>query len=702
MAEDYQTQFQLTPDDEDPGLIPDTLGSIVQNLFRDAADYRSDVEDIWRNAWNAYRGEFPDVSSGAVELAKKRGIYVNLTRRKCQEARVKLVNSIMENGKIPFSITPSRRPRFISPDIAQMPDPIQEVDRRAYNMEQTIRDYLDKSDYQSTLVKVINEMTIYGTGCAKSIVLKQIDYPVYKTVNADPLLRQIEEIAESELVPHVEWVSIWDVFPSPGAFSKLDMDYVVQRSYFSAQELRQLAQRSAGRIDQSLIEQCIELGEGLISGSSNSDSPARDINSAYHSKKYEVLELWHRGLGREDLSQFMDLPEGAPAHIPVCITVLGNKVIQAMVNPFEGRLPFDFSYWQQAEDSVWGTGIYEAIRDDQSMMNFIYGMYVEGKTMACQPMVAINPNAFDASQDDFTEVHPGKLWRVKSGENVNDVFKPVVVPDVTNGLADLIKIIERNTDLSSGQVPIGMGSGSSYQTKTATGMTILDQNSQRLTLSVVRSLNELITKNITAIYHWLMADSQDPSLKGDYECKANSYKMFMSREINNQQILEFLGVVGQNPEMREYVNFSKLVHPLKMGLGLDVDGLIRTDEELAQMRQMGQQQAAQQMQMEAAIEVDKENAKALTDEKKSLSEDIRKAITQERIAKIKEGIVPETDIADEMAETSVLLQEQIQGAFGNPEDPYGGASEGQPGVSPELEGGQQIPPANDVNQATAA
>ena len=697
MAEEYSGQFPLKEvEEENPAITPDSLGSLVQSLYRDASSYRSDMEEIWRDAWYAYKGEFQDNSSGAVQVAKKRGIYVNLTRRKCQEARVKLNNSIMENGKVPFSITPSRRPRFISPDIAMMPDPIQEVDRRAYNMEQSIRDVLDKSDYQNTLTKVINEMTLFGSGVTKSIVLKTMDFPVYKTVNSDPMLRQVEKIVESEFVPHVEWVSIWDVFPSPGAYSKIDMDYVVQRSYLSAQELREMAERSGGRIDPDLIEQCLNQNEGLMAGATHNDSPARDSNQSYHLKKYQVLEMWHKGLGREELNEFMDIGDEESTHVPVCVTVLGDKVIQAMINPFEGRIPYDFSYWQQQEDSIWGSGIFEAIRDDQSMMNFIYGMYVEGKTMACQPMVALNPNSFDASQDDFGDVYPGKIWRMKAGESVNEAFRPVIIPDVTNGLTDLIKIIERNTDLSSGQVPIGMGGSASYQSKTATGMTILDQNSQKLTLSVVRSLNDMITKNISAIYHWLMADSQDVSIKGDFECKANSYRMFMSREINNQQILEFLGVVGQNPEMREYVNFSKLVHPLKMGLGLDVDGLIRTDEEIGQMRQGQQEGALSAAQAEADIEIDKHEAMSLTDEKKALSADIRKGIIQERLARIKEGAPTETNIADEMADTSILLQElalfREQQALAQQQ---GAAGQAEPGVPADPAGRPQVPNTED-------
>ena len=172
------------------------------------------------------RGEFPDTTSKAVDVAKERGIYVNLTKRKVHEARTKLLSSTLQQGKIPFKITPSRRPRFVSPDLLEAPEPYDEATNRAKNCEQRIRDILDETSYEDTLSKAINEMTLYGTGVTKSIVLKKVDYPLYQTANRDPMLQMIEEQAESEMVPHVEWISIWDTFPSPGATGKADLDWV--------------------------------------------------------------------------------------------------------------------------------------------------------------------------------------------------------------------------------------------------------------------------------------------------------------------------------------------------------------------------------------------------------------------------------------------------------------------------------------------
>ena len=159
-------------EEENSEIPPDRLGALVQDLYRDAASDRLPYEDIWSAAWHAWRGEFSNVHTKAIELAKERGIYVNLTRRKVQEARVKLTNSILQHGKIPFKIKPSRRPRFLAPDLLESEEPYEEAVVRASNCEQRIRDILDKSDYENTIIRAVNEQSLYGSACTKSIVLR--------------------------------------------------------------------------------------------------------------------------------------------------------------------------------------------------------------------------------------------------------------------------------------------------------------------------------------------------------------------------------------------------------------------------------------------------------------------------------------------------------------------------------------------------
>ena len=700
-------------DDETPeGLLPDSLGLLVQELYTEASSdgERTNKEEIWQSAWHAMRGEFPDVVSKAVEIAKERGIYVNLTKRKVHEARTKLMSSTFQQGKIPFKITPSRRPKFMSPDVLRSDSPYDEATLRAKNCELKIRDIFDATGYEDVLSKVINEQTLYGTGVTKSIVLKKIDFPLYQTAYADPLMEMIEEAVESEMYPHVEWISVWDIFPSSGSTGKSDLDWVIQRRYMSAQELRTMAQASGGNLDAELIERCIETGEGKIVADLGGTSPKRWSTNYDKNKSFCVLELWHKGIGKQELEQHMEIPDKmsaeGPIHMPVVVTVLGSKVIRAMPNPFDGRIPYDFCYWQEQEDSIWGSGIYEAIRDDQSMVNFIYGMIVEGKTMSSQPMFAINPNAFDSTQDDFYDVFPGKIFRMKTGESVNDAFRPVTIPDVTSGLVELLRIVERNTDLSSGQTPIGMGTGAQYQTKTATGMQILNENQNKLTTGVVRSLNSLVNSNVSAIYHWLMADSDDMTIKGDFLCQAKSYDTFMAKEVTIQQVLQLIQVVGQVPEMRNRFNFEKLAVPLKAGLGLEIDGLIKSENEVAEDAEQDKASAIQQVQQQMELETQSYEGKALVDEKKAVAADIRKGIIQERLAKIKEGdLTLAENLPDLLQQTSLLLLEEMQQQQleaqqqrqqqqdVQEQESQGADRQGEAGAPPNTEGRPQMEPA---------
>jgi predicted RNA-binding Zn ribbon-like protein len=120
-------------------------------------------------------------------------------------------------------------------------------------------------------------------------------------------------------------------------------------------------------------------------------------------------------------------------------------------------------------------------------------------------------------------------------------------------------------------------------------------------------------------------------------------------------------VVGQVPEMRDRFNFEKLAVPLKAGLGLEIDGLVKSEEESAQDIQQAQAQMQEQQEQAARLESDVYESKAVVDEKKLVAADIRKGIIQERLAKIKEGDQLVTqDLPDLLKDTSILMLEQMQ------------------------------------------
>jgi len=666
----------------------DDFARVVQEKFEEARDYRRDHEQHWLEAYDAYRGKYPSKLSKVHELASERGIFVNQTRRKINSAKIKINTLLFEDGKVPFSITPSRKPRFYPPDIQVEPDRPDLLEdailERSKQMEFKIRDILERTNYNEEVQHSIHEMCLYGTGCTKGISLEYKNFPVYTTVTTPDQIQQIESFLEQELMPACKFVSIWNVFPSPEAINVEDADYVIQRSFLSKIQLKKLSKTAEGFIPGAL-EEIIQDEIGLAHGWDDSEHPKKyNETSATRLKKFEVLEFWGR-LDGKDLEPHIPInSEDIPDALPVVITVIGDKVIKIAENPFDDTLPFHFCNWQKNPESIWGDGIYYAIRDAQAILNFSYAMLVEGKSLSAAPLTVIDPNAFEPGTDT-EQIYPGKQFRVKPGASVRDSFTSVQIPDVTGGLLQLIQQLEREADLDSGQTSIGYGDQSPAQTKTATGMSILNSNANRQTADVVRSVSSMITKNITAVYRWLMVDSTDMSIKGDYEAISTGYEQYVAKEVHNTQLINFLQVIGQMPEIKQYLKQEAFTRPLLRAFNMEPDKVVKTEEEVTKEmqaqseaqekqlqkqtqeaqqvadRQMQQQAqlAQQQIQGQAQASIAVEENKALLDEKQSISEDQRKMEMQERLELIKQGKVihPANFLRDN---SSVLLQEQMQ------------------------------------------
>ena len=628
----------------------DDLSSLITEKFETARDYRRSQEDLWRSAYDAYSAKYPTSLSHTNELAEDRGIFINLTRRKVQSASIRITSMLLNDGRIPFAVRPSRKPRYVPPDLQGSEDLQEELHVRALNMEKRIRDILDHTNFSQTLHDVVHEMCLYGTGVCKAVSLVRRNYPVYDSVRTDDGVRQIESRIEEEIVPTVSFVSCWNVFPSPESTSFSDCEYVIQRSFLSSIDVRKLAESGEGFI-QSQVQLALKDNAGKKDFEDTSEHPHRveDSRSSDRQKDFELIEFWGK-LDAKDLGDYLDLDEDdMQGYLDVVVTCLGDRVIRIAQNPFDGQIPYYSCSWQRGPERLWGDGIWYSVRDIQSVMNFSYAMMIEGKHLASVPMTVIDPSAFEAGEDT-ERVQAGKQFRSKPGVDVNSAFRPVIIPDVTQGLIPLIQMLQQESDLDTGIAPIGLGQDSPYQTRTATGMSLLNTNANRQTSSVVRSVSDMITGSITAVYRWLMVDDEDESIKGDFESVCQGYERYLADEVHNTQLLSFLQVAGQSPQLQNFFNFEQLAKPLARAFNMEPDLVVKTDEQVQQEQQGAMQAQQQQLQQQAQTQLELEQGKAqiqaelekykkLLDEKQKVSDDQRESEMKERIELIKQGNV---------------------------------------------------------------
>lgn len=648
----------------------DSFAKIIQDRFEEAKDARDEYEEYWSDAYDAYRGIYASPIHSSDEKGTERGIFINETARKVNSAKIKIGSLLFDDGRIPFVIQPTKNPKFFAPDIDPELDPgglQDEMANRSIRMENKIRDILTKTRYNEEVISAIHEMALYGTGVTKGVVLQTLNHPTYKSVRTPEDAYRIETEIEKQVVPTVKFVSIWNLFPSPEAINAEDAEWIIQRNYMSSIQLREMAETRSGFI-RSAIDEAIEGGSGVVEDHTESDNPKRKYERYVgRKKKYEVLEFWGK-LEAEDLKPHINVDEeDMRSHIDVVVTVVGDKVIRITENPFDGELPYHFCYWRKNVDNIWGDGIWYSIRDSQAMLNFAYSMMVEGKTISANPMTVIDPSSFD-SGTDVESLYPGKQFRIKPGASVRDAFMPVQIPDVTNGLTQLIQMLERQADLDTGQTAIGYGDQSPSQTRTATGMSILNTNANRQTADIVRSISQMMTRNVGAVYKWLMVDSDDMSIKGDYEAMCLGFEQYLSKEVHNGQLINFLQVVGQLPQLQSYLKYEAFSQPLLRAFNLDPEIIIKPEEQVQQesqaARQAEQDAQAQQIQMQgqlAQIQADStirvENEKAMLEEKQNVGEDLRKMEMQERLELIKQGNVLRPAALENL---SVLMNEQAE------------------------------------------
>lgn len=160
----------------------------------------------------------------------------------------------------------------------------------------------------------------------------------------------------------------------------------------------------------------------------------------------------------------------------------------------------------------------------------------------------------------------------------------------------------------------------------------------------------MITGSITAVYRWLMVDDEDETIKGDFESVCQGYERYLADEVHNTQLLSFLQVAGQSPQLQNFFNFEQLAKPLARAFNMEPDLVVKTDEQVQQEQQGAMQAQQQQLQQQAQTQLELEQGKAqiqaelekykkLLDEKQKVSDDQRESEMKERLELIKQGNV---------------------------------------------------------------
>jgi len=615
-----------TNDEEQHEL--DSLGNILQNKYFEYKDARDEIEDSWIEDLRAFMGQYdPNVLAKIRERGDRSQVYVGLTRTKVLAAFSRITDLLFQPGQKFFSIesTPIAKQPLVEKDLtekaaleimqaAQVVDPNlvddliqarlmelkteleEETERRVENMEEAILDQSLESNLEGKMKDAIMEQVIFGTGAMKAGTLRiEKDH---KWIKGD---EGFSLIYEENLVPEMEAVSIFDLYPDPYATSIEDMRNLFRRHVISRQEFVDLKEFPG--FNEDIIDEIVEDNHHGNHTEEQHEKDRREIANVNEvttkTGKFEVLEFWGsvNGYDLEELG--VDLGEDDPTQeYQANIWISSGKVIKAQMNPLPGGIiPYFIFPYEKNPHAFWGTGVPRMMRDSQQTMNSATRIYLDNVALSSGPMVEVNTDIM-ASGEDPTELYPWRVFLREGGDGNQPMVRFYQPQSNSPALVSVIELFRRFADETTALPSYTHGQTQSSLNRTATGISILMSNANIVLKSVIKNIDDYLTKPlIRSLYDWNMTWNENELVKSDMRVVAKGSTALIQKEVQSQRLLQFLSLIN-NPLDAQMIKRDKLLTDVAKSLDIDPDEVIKSqkelmDEQALQQAILGMQQGGQ-------------------------------------------------------------------------------------------------------------
>lgn len=657
MSQELSPQ-RLSPSESRPAIDAGVLATRLKTELDDAMKARTMVEERWLQDLRQYRGQYePDVA-GRLKKNKRSQIYYRLTTQKVNTLVARLMDLLFPQKSKNWSMEPTPDPMLpddvimaelrdeltagvqeimagrmaelqaqnIIPDawavqnlqaqalreayarLDTRPARIRIARKRAADMEMVIDDQLKECNangqrrpsWQRNCRAVVRDACLYGMGVLKGPLIEKTETRRYQpATDAYGKVSWREEVAASFLRPYHEAVSVWDVFPDPGARLPGELRFVWQLHLMTDRDLRELA-RFPGFNAKAIRAYMRDFADG-DARLEEWEVQAREINEdnlsvgADLKNRFRVYERWGFLTGAELRGAGADLAEEDDDRVfSANVWLLGDVLIKAMVNPLEGiDIPYYFYPFQQDDTSFWPEGLGSLLRHPQAGVNAAVRAMQDNAAASSGPMVGVNMAALAPGEDPTAILANRVVLFDKHGLNINDAFQAVVVPScIEHNLALASYWSNAADEISTPRFQAGDGNVAGAG-KTASGLSMLMGAANILLKDHIKNFDDcVVAPFIRAMFRWNMQWNQDESIKGDYEVVASGSQSLIAREVRAQQIPMLLNLLGM-PMFAPYLREKAMLEVSLEQTDLPVERILRSDDEA---RQYQQQQAAVQAQ----------------------------------------------------------------------------------------------------------
>ena len=620
------------------------LGYLIESRLKESEQARLYDEKRWLRAYRNYRGIYG--ADMAFRDSEKSKVFVKVTKTKVLAAYGQLIEVLFSQGKFPISVLPTTDPSGVekyahikpnnmknprmediygfegdgremepgatadsilnglaekysnagfekgaAPDLKTMPQ-IEPAEEAAKNMQTLIHDQLEETHAISVLRHVLFEMCLLGTGVLKGPF--NYEQSLHKWSLNDAGER--EYTPSKKLVPRIEAVSCWDLYPDPDAINIEDADYVIQRHIYNRGQLRDLMNRPFFR--KSAIQDVLAGGPNYETRSYETALFDRENQEEYNRNRFEVLEYWgtmDKYLVEEAGIEMPDDISDELDEVQINAWISNGQILRLVLNPFTpARNPFMVCPYEINPYQFFGVGIPENMDDSQTIMNGHARMAIDNLALAGNLVFDVDETMLVPGQD--MTIFPGKIFRRQSGQT-GQALHGLRFPNTAPENMQIFDKFRQLADESTGIPSYSHGTtGVMSTTRTASGMSMLMGAAALNIKTVVKNVDDYLLRPLgETLFQWNMQFNKDvPDIQGDLDVKAQGTSSLMQKEVRSQRLMTFMQVAS-NQFLAPFVKWHSIIREIAKSMDIDPDQLVNDPEKAAIFAKMiGEMNANQQ------------------------------------------------------------------------------------------------------------
>jgi hypothetical protein len=615
---------------QDPVILG--LAAHLRRLWHPAWLAKKPVEDRMLRALRQRNGQYEPTKLTEIQAQGGSEVFMMLTETKCRGAESWLRDILLDDGKIPFSVSPTPVPD-LPPDMVdtihqkfankvintiqstgQAPDPdlmdelkeaaeqdirfelLEAAQNRCDRMQSRIEDQFEQGGMVEAFSEFISDLTTYPAAFIKGpIVCRQRSMQWVKDAQG-AFVPQVDDT----LSPAYKRVDPYRIYPEPG-ITRIGEGYMFEHHRLSRPEVSELI-GVPGYDDGAIRELLDEMPTGGLSNWMWSAEMQKSELEQKHNvwmrptEVVDALEFWGKVPGKLLLEWGLtpeEIPDAAKEY-DVNAWLVGRWVIKATLNydPL-GKQPYRKTCFFKRPGAFWGTGLPEMIEDVQAVCNAAARSLVNNMGLASGPQVEVNIDRMPEGEE-ITKLYPWKIWQtlndpLGSGQPAIRFNQP---DDRSSALMTVYDHFSKLADDQSGipayvygDMDVG-GAG-----RTASGLNMLMGSAGKGIRQVVMYIDmDVIAPSVEGQFNWNMRYDPDPAIKGDAIIQARGAINLANREQLNVRRIEFLNATA-NPIDSQIIGIpgrASILREVAKGLSMPIDDIVPSKEKLEVQQKLQQ------------------------------------------------------------------------------------------------------------------